>query len=446
MSSIRRWSIVEGKEPFFVIAGLLFSFVLLLTLVLFLSQSIIDKENTLMQFEAERGFSSSTLLLLQQEHSRALAALEESNVKGIGVYSNTGRLMLGLGSIPNAIPLDRFNAIWRTRSADQWNRGIATYNRDTGMIEYLRFSRLTIQVETGDFTLEEDGYLPSPMSFPDVLYILFDGEAYQQKVMLVRIFSVAAVLGLIAFYLLVLNIYQSNRKYRVTIAKQENLVNLGEAARTLAHEIKNPLSAITLQMALLKKTLPKEKREDLAVIDQEVHRLIQLTNKVSDFLRNPVGTPMKIDIYSSIDSLQHTFSTPVRIVHGSLRPAYIFFDPDRARSVFENLLKNATESCLDRDPEVEVEITEDKKKQYHVFIRDRGDGIPEENQGKIFDPFFTTKIHGSGIGLSICQQFVKARGGNLKLYAREGGGTVAEVILPKDMNKKEHHEHINRRR
>ncbi|NCB02843.1 MAG: sensor histidine kinase, partial [Spirochaetia bacterium] len=48
----------------------------------------------------------------------------------------------------------------------------------------------------------------------------------------------------------------------------------------------------------------------------------------------------------------------------------------------------------------------------------------------IFDPFFTTKIHGSGIGLAICRQFVRARNGNLKLYAREGGGTVAEVILP----------------
>jgi two-component system, NtrC family, sensor histidine kinase HydH len=436
MSRLRRWSIVEGKEPLFVSAGLVFSFIMLLTLVFFLSQSIIEKENTLMQFEAERGFSSSTLLLLQQEHTKAVAALEESNVKGIGVYSNTGRLMLGLGSIPNAIPLDKFNAIWRTRSADQWNRGIATYNKETGMIEYLRFSRLTIQVETGDFTLEEDGFLPSPMSFPDVLYILFDGEEYQRKVMLVRAFAITAVIGLLAFYLLVLNIYQSNRKYRVTLAKQENLVNLGEAARTLAHEIKNPLSAITLQVALLKKTLPKEKREDLAVVDHEVQRLIQLTNKVSDFLRNPVGTPERIDIYDIIEALQLTFATPVLFVPGCLRHAIIHFDSDRARSVFENLLKNATESCSDRDPQVEVEISEDKRRQYHIFVRDRGDGIPEENMEKIFDPFFTTKIHGSGIGLSICRQFVKARGGNLRLYPREGGGTVAEVILPKDTAKK----------
>jgi two-component system sensor histidine kinase HydH len=115
---------------------------------------------------------------------------------------------------------------------------------------------------------------------------------------------------------------------------------------------------------------------------------------------------------------------------GSQQRAFIYFDPDRARSVFENLIKNALESTQDREPHVEIEITREKKKNIRVFIRDRGDGIKEENLEKIFDPFFTTKIHGSGIGLSICRQFVRARGGNLKLYAREGGGTVAEVILP----------------
>lgn len=430
MSKSRRWSFIEGKEQIFVVGGLIFLFALLVTLVLFLSQLIIEKENTLMQFEAERGFASSTLLLLQEEHSRALSAMREENVRGIGVYSNTGRLRLGLGEVPNTLPLERFNDIWRNRNASQWNQGVATYNPETGMIEYIRFSRLTIQVETGDLLLEEDGYLPSPLNFPDVLYILFDGQQYYQKVMLVRFFSAAALIGLLAFHLLVYSIYRSNRKFRETLAKQENLVNLGEAARTLAHEIKNPLSAITLQMALLKKTLPASSKDDLMVVDTEVQRLIQLTNKVSDFLRNPVGTPERMDTVVLIESLRHTFQDRITITSGSLQRAFIYFDPDRARSVFENLIKNALESCIDCDPEVEVEITRDKKKFIHILIRDRGEGISEENLEKIFDPFFTTKIHGSGIGLAICRQFVRARGGNLKLYPREGGGTIAEVILP----------------
>ncbi len=432
MSKLRRWTFIEGKEQIFVIGGLIFLFILLVTLVLFLSQIIIEKENTLMQFEAERGFASSTLLLLQEEHSRALGAMREGNVLGLGVYSNSGRLRLGLGSVPNTLPIERFNEIWRNRSTNQWNQGVANYNKETGMIEYIRFSRLTIEVETGDIMLEDDGYLPSPLTFPDVLYILFDGQQYYRKVMLVRLLTGVAVLGLLAFHLLVYSIYRSNRKYRATLAKQESLVNLGEAARTLAHEIKNPLSAITLQMALLKKTLPATAKEDLMVVDQEVQRLIHLTNKVADFLRNPVGTPEKMDIVVLLESLRSTFQDRITIDPASLHRAYIYFDPDRARSVFENLIKNALESSAEEDLSVEVKVTRDRRHLIHVFIKDRGEGISEENLEKIFDPFFTTKIHGSGIGLSICRQFVRAQSGNLKLYAREGGGTIAEVILPSE--------------
>ncbi len=421
---------VDGKEPLFVILGLLFLFVLLVTLVLFLSQSIIDKENTLMQFEAERGFASSTLMLLQQEHSQALSAMEELSIRGIGVYTSEGRLRLGLGSIPNILPLEKFHEALHQRGASQSTQGVALYNKESGLIEYFRFSRVSVQVETGNFLLEESGYLPSPLYFPDLLYILFDGKQYHQKIVMVRFFRVVAIFLLFFFHLMVFHIYRSNRIYRERLAKQENLVNLGEAARTLAHEIKNPLSAITLQLALLKKTLPKESVEDLSVINQEVDRLTQLTNKVSDFLRNPIGQPEVVDVIALLESIIKVFSSEVHFLPPKMQSVSILFDPDRARSVFENLIKNAIESTQERDPHVEVELIKGKRKHIHIFIRDRGDGIVEAEMSKIFDPFYTTKIHGSGIGLSISRQFIQARGGNLKLYHREGGGTIVEVILP----------------
>ncbi|MFA5513683.1 MAG: HAMP domain-containing sensor histidine kinase [Sphaerochaetaceae bacterium] len=422
----------DKKEEILVILGLFFLLILLSALLLFLSRLIIDRENTLMQFEAERGFSSSTLLLLQQEHSRALATMEEDKVKGIGVYTSSGRLRLGLGSVPNTLPLDRFYEMYLSESSKLQSQGVAIYNKATQMIEYVRFSRLSIQVETGSFMLDEDGFLPSPLTFPDVLYILFDGQAYYRKIMVVRIFSAIAFLALVAIHYLVFRIYKRNQLYRETLAKQESLVNLGEAARTLAHEIKNPLSALTLQVALLKKTLPANAKEDLAVVDQEIGRLNQLTNKVSDFLRNPIGTPEKIDLIALLESLKQTFQDKIKLVKIPNQKVYIYFDHDRARSVFENLIKNALESCADRNPQVEVEIRRSRRNTIHIYIRDRGDGISDENMDKIFNPFFTTKIYGSGIGLSICRQFVRARGGDLKLMKREGGGTVALVILPSD--------------
>jgi two-component system sensor histidine kinase HydH len=298
------------------------------------------------------------------------------------------------------------------------------------MIEYIRFSRLTILLDTGELTLTESGLLPTPIDFPDVLYLHFDGKDYYHREMVIMMIGIISSLTLIGLFLLVLSIYRNNRRYRVTLAKQENLVNLGQAARTLAHEIKNPLSAITIQLALLKKTMPKENAQDLLLIEQEVQRLTQLTNKVSDFLRNPLGTPVNVDLTELFSSLIKTFDKPIRFV--SEQHQQIVIDSDRARSVFENLLKNAVESG--RDPQVEVHITSDKRGFAHVYVMDRGEGIRNTDAKKIFDPFFTTKIHGSGIGLSISQQFVKARGGYIRLYGRDGGGTIAEVVLPKSIH------------
>lgn len=421
----------DAREPYIVITSLAVAFLLLISLVIFLTTALIEREQLRMQSEAERAFNS-VFLALQDSTSKAQKTMAEENVSGIGVYSSMGRRVLSLGNVPMTIPLDRFSSSMELINKSNPNTGVATYNRATKMIEYIRFSRLTILLDTGQLTLTESGLLPTPIDFPDVLYLIFDGEAYNQRLVVIGGIGISSTLVLIGLFLLVLNIYRSNRRYRETIAKQESLVNLGQAARTLTHEIKNPLSAITIQLALLKKTLPGEYDGDLIVIDQELNRLTQLTNKVSDFLRNPLGNPVQVDLNDLLLSLIKCFDKPISF--SSEKRHSITFDEDRARSVFENLLKNAVESAGDGDPQVEVKITVGKRNLLHVFIMDRGEGIAPAELRKIFDPFFTTKIHGSGIGLSISRQFVKARGGNLRLYRREGGGTVAEVTLSRSIH------------
>ena len=426
-----RWMIGDAREPYIVITSLAVAFLLLVSLVIFLTTALIEREQLRMQSEAERAFNS-VFLALQDSTNKAQKTMAEENVSGIGVYSSMGRRVLSLGNVPMTIPLDRFSSSMELINKSNPNTGVATYNRATKMIEYIRFSRLTILLDTGQLTLTESGLLPTPIDFPDVLYLIFDGEEYHQRLVIIGAIGISSSLVLIGLFLLVLNIYRSNRRYRETIAKQESLVNLGQAARTLTHEIKNPLSAITIQLALLKKTLPSEYDTDLIVIDQELNRLTQLTNKVSDFLRNPLGNPVQVDLNELLLSLIKCFDKP--IAFSSEKHYTITFDEDRARSVFENLLKNAVESAGEGDPQVEVKITSGKRNLLHVFIMDRGEGIPPTELRKIFDPFFTTKIHGSGIGLSISRQFVKARGGNLRLYRREGGGTVAEVTLSRSIH------------
>ncbi|MGN0906428.1 MAG: sensor histidine kinase, partial [Bullifex sp.] len=262
--------------------------------------------------------------------------------------------------------------------------------------------------------------------------IAFDATGYMRTLRVLVAGTIVALLGIFLLYVFVLRIYLENRQYKSQMVKQENLVNLGQAARTLTHEIKNPLSAITIQIALLKRQLrDSDYLEEVELISKEVQRLIQLTNRVSDFLKNPEGQPEELDVRELIESLLPLFSYEIKILDTSEKTATILFDRDRLRSVFENLLKNAVESCEGRDPQVEVEIVLGRRNIYHIYIRDRGDGIKKGDTEKLFDPFFTTKIHGSGIGLSISRQFLRARGGDIKLYPRSGGGTVVEVTIAK---------------
>lgn len=419
----------DKKEFYLVIISLVIAFTVLIAMVLFLTKALIEREDLKMQSEAERSFNSIYLALQDGDAQKAQKTMEDEKVLGIGIYNSTGRRVMSLGQVPQVLDITGFSLHNGQQSIET---GITKYTNSTGLIEYLRYSRLNILLDTGNLSLTPSGLLNTPIDFPDVLYVVLNGATYNKRIVGLKMLGYVGSVILVGLLLLVLNIYLKNREYRNELTKQESLVSLGQAARTLTHEIKNPLSAITIQLALLKKTLPPERGKDLKVMESEVQRLTQLTNKVSDFLKNPLGNPSVVDLNDLFSELFLTFPKAVKFTSSGNEK--ILMDPDRARSVFENLVKNAIESCQGRDPQVEVEIKDDKRGKIHVFVRDRGDGIPHQNERKIFDPFFTTKIHGSGIGLAITRQFLKARGGDVKLYDREGGGTVAEVTMPSSLH------------
>ena len=202
---------------------------------------------------------------------------------------------------------------------------------------------------------------------------------------------------------------------------------MGEAARTLTHEIKNPLSAIRLQSALLRRTAGATAAE-LEVIDEEVDRLAALGDRVSDFLRDPAGNPETIVSERIADRAQ---AAPSRAASGSSADdaLAVRFDRERLRSAVGNLIRNAEESGGDGAP-VEVIATANGR-AVTLSVLDRGGGIAPEQLQRVFDPFFTTKSKGSGIGLPITLRFIEAAGGSLQLAPRPGGGTEARVTLPR---------------
>lgn len=427
--STKKYRIIEGNEPVFVYIGLAVAFIILLVLVSLVYSNIEEKIQLELKFDSEKSFNT-VYMTLGDSVDKALRTMREERVSGVAIYSTSGRVYQSLGDAPEVLPIDKL--LKAKQNGEDSTLGLFVFDENDRTIEYFRLSRLNIVFETGNINLG-NGFAKRIADYPEIVYVKFDGQDYFQNMVKVRFSVLFAVLLIVMLFLLVINIYQSNRKFKSEIEKNKNLAHLGNAARTLTHEIKNPLSAMTIQSALMRKTLPSDYSQDLDVLDHEIERLTNLTNRVSEFLKNPVGNPEEIELVSFITDISKLFSVAIKLDFHELDEVWTVFDKDRARSVIENLIKNASESCTDRDPQVVVEMNLLRKKLIRIRVMDRGDGLSEDARKKLYNPFFTTKIHGSGIGLAITKQFVEAQGGSIKISSRDGGGTIAEIVLKRHL-------------
>ena len=394
------------------------AFIALIIIAMLLASIFIQYLESNLVLEIERDFNN-IIFDFQQGNIDSRSVINTSNIVGIGIYSPSGLAQLSWG-----------DAYSRIASYLLPQGGDSTYtinvNTTKNIIEYVRYLERPLVTPKDPSNLIDSSSL-----FSTIMYISFTSVDFINSRNLVLFLQILAIVVLVIIYVYILRVGIENKRIKDRMQKQENLVNLGQAARTLTHEIKNPLSAIRLQTALLKRQYKEsEIASDLELIESETMRLTALTNKVSDFLKNPEGNPEEVDLFELVETLLPLFSTKIKILPSSLSRAIVNFDRQRLRSVIENVLKNAVESTKTKDPKVEVEILLAKKNTYKLFIRDRGDGIKSSHLDKLFDPFFTTKINGSGIGLSISKQFLNARSADIKLSQRKGGGTVVEITMP----------------
>ncbi|MCK4515600.1 MAG: HAMP domain-containing histidine kinase, partial [Spirochaetaceae bacterium] len=214
-------------------------------------------------------------------------------------------------------------------------------------------------------------------------------------------------------------------------ADQRRLARLGEAARTLAHEIRNPLTAAQMQTALLRRTIPDQHHDRLSMLDEELARIRNLTDQVREFLKSGAGNPISLDPYVVAIELAQRLPFEVA-VSAPERPVEIRMDPQRFRSILTNLLQNGADAGSPEDV-VEIRISEHRTlrqgTEIQIVVADRGSGISEEDREQVFDPFYTTKTHGSGVGLAVTRRFVEEAGGTIAVRDRNGGGTEMVVRL-----------------
>ncbi|HRH00931.1 MAG TPA: HAMP domain-containing sensor histidine kinase, partial [Polyangiaceae bacterium] len=222
----------------------------------------------------------------------------------------------------------------------------------------------------------------------------------------------------------------------------ERLAAIGKMAAHVTHEIRNPLSSISLNIELLDEelagaTLPGEARDLLAAITREVERLGNLSEEYLRLARIPTSRMDAEDLGALVLDVAK-FSRPELARAGLELTVDVaddlpqtLFDEAQLRQAVLNLLRNAREATPSGGAGGVIELSVLAEGMSVVLlVADRGGGIPEGLRERVFDPFFSTKGEGTGLGLATTRRIVEAHGGTLGWSAREGGGTVFRLALP----------------
>jgi two-component system sensor histidine kinase HydH len=409
------------KEELLFYIFLLALFLTITALVLVMISGRSRRESLLLESEAQR------IAAALMEASRDGTALNdvslEERVVGFGIYTSRGTAVQRFGSAPAFIQPPGIS-----RDRDPRRGPILRLNEDRKTLILIRWIGMVPGM------MDMTRRMPHMMR-PENLQLLFLELAVEDYMSARRTFKTAGFLAPLLILLVIAFIgylYRKNVLYRKTLATQQQLAQLGEASRTLSHEIKNPLSAIRIQTGILRRTLPESNLEDLRIIEEEVSRLSLLTDRIGDFLRDPVGHPEMIDLEAFVQEMILRYHRQMRYTSESDQELQVRFDRQRLRSVMENLINNALESQAARQdsPPVEIRLSAPRNR-VEIAVLDRGEGVPADAGEKIFDPFYTNKTSGSGVGLSISKRFVEAAGGTLRVQGRKDGGTQAVVVLPR---------------
>ena len=228
--------------------------------------------------------------------------------------------------------------------------------------------------------------------------------------------------------------------YRDRLLEVEKLALMGQMAAGTAHHLNTPLTAMLLQVELLRQQHEQDggNGAELAAIEQRIRFCQVFVQNLLRFARRPHLQRKPTSLCDAIDAAATLFRPSVSLKRASLHidlrdlpPCRTLADPNYLEVAFSVLISNAADAI---PPAGSIRIHGSLRldHQAEVYIDDSGPGIPDNLWSHIFEPFFTTKPagKGTGLGLSIARSIVEGHGGALQLQNRDGGGLRATVRLP----------------
>jgi PAS domain S-box-containing protein len=230
--------------------------------------------------------------------------------------------------------------------------------------------------------------------------------------------------------------HQQQKEDQATLLRMERLSVMGETSAIVAHELRNPLVAIGGFARTLVRNLAEDdpNREFARIISEEVGRMEDIIHDLLDFIRPRKQMRKTIVIDQLVAETVARYLKEFEDKHISLKYDLMAGDtelschPGEIQQVLRNFLMNAIQVMPSGGAlEVRTEVLEGGVK---VSVLDEGPGFANDVAEKLFSPFFSTKASGSGLGLTICAQVIKAHGGVVGAVNRPEGGAEFSFILP----------------
>lgn len=210
----------------------------------------------------------------------------------------------------------------------------------------------------------------------------------------------------------------------------ESLARIGSLAAAIAHEIRNPLTAISTTLQVISNSLPADDRRKMILgkVGEQVTRLDRLVSDLLGYARKATPRPMRLDLMGATREAILASGVPADL-YGDAQPVQA--DPQFISQILINLLQNAWDA-LEQRGQIVVRVFPGG-----IRVIDNGPGVPTELGEKIFEPFVTSKTRGTGLGLAISRKLAESMGGSLNWSPPpsedrlEGGpGACFELRLP----------------